>query len=57
MITAVMSHIRLKLHHATTRRMILGDGYRIYATAVANEGANALANAAFTRFVKFARTR
>ncbi len=34
--------------------MMLIDGYRIYAIAVANDGANALAKAAFTRFEKFA---
>jgi len=38
------------------RRMIYIDGYRIYAIAVANDGVNALANTAFTRFEKFART-
>ncbi len=37
--------------------MVKDDGTGIYARAVANEGANALAKAAFTRFVKFARTR
>lgn len=29
----------------------------IYANAVANDGVNALANTAFTRFVKFARNQ
>lgn len=32
------------------------DGTGIYANAVANEGANALAKAIFTRDTKFART-
>lgn len=46
-----------ELHRIKIRRMINIDGYRIYAIAVANDGVNALANTAFTRFEKFARTR
>lgn len=56
LITAIRKSYPPEFHRVIIRRMMKIDGTGIYANAVANEGANALTNAVFTRVTKFART-